>query len=288
MHAMGGVIDIRRFGGLWRRLPVTHWTFLCGCLALAGVIPFAGFWSKDLILIALRQRGGEALAGWIYPTLYYVGIGTAALTALYTFRAYFLTFFGPEKIPPEAGHHAHESPTSMTLPLVILAGCSLVAGAYFEFTHGFADFLQRTPSLACRLPVAEAVAGHGDIHAEVMLTSIVVGLAGIFLAAVIYLGSRAKAQRLAWAADWFALYRLSYGKFFIDQTYNVLIVWPLVGLAWLLALADHYLIDGLVDLIGWLPRFFGSRLRPLQGGLVPFYALAMILGLLALIGVLFV
>jgi NADH-quinone oxidoreductase subunit L len=286
MHAMAGVIDMRYFGGLRHRMPKTHWTFLFGCLALAGVVPFAGFWSKDLILIALREHGGSGWAGMIYPALYALGVGTAGLTAFYTFRAYFLTFWGPEVIPPEAGHHAHESPASMTVPLMILAVCALVVGAYFEFTHGFADFLQHTPSLAISR-LAEAPAEH-SVHTEVMLTSTVVAIVGILLAALVYLGSRAKADRLAQVADWFALYRLSYGKLFIDPAYRLLIVLPLAGLAWLLALADRYVIDGLVDFVGRIPRWVASRLRPLQGGLIPFYALAMILGLLVLIGMMFV
>ena len=147
MHAMGGVIDMRRFGGLRRLMPITHWTFLFGCLALAGVFPFAGFWSKDAILAAVLREGPRTR-----PLYRLRSIGsrlvTAFLTAIYTFRAFFLTFYGHERMPHEAGHHAHESPPSMTVPLVILAVCALVVGAYFEWTGGFADFWPHTPSLA--------------------------------------------------------------------------------------------------------------------------------------------
>ena len=110
MHAMGGVIDIRRFGGLRRRLPTTHWTFLFGCLALAGIVPFAGFWSKDAILAAVWHEAATHDAPGLYHVLYLAGVVTAGLTALYAFRAFFLTFYGPERIPEEAGPHAHESP----------------------------------------------------------------------------------------------------------------------------------------------------------------------------------
>ncbi len=126
MHAMGGVIDMRRFGGLRRLMPVTHWTFLFGCLALAGVVPFAGFWSKDAILAAAHERGAHDN---LFYALYWGGLIVALMTAIYTFRAFFLTFYGAERVPHEAGHHAHESPRAMTLPLVILAFCSLVVGA---------------------------------------------------------------------------------------------------------------------------------------------------------------
>ena len=146
MHAMGGVIDIRRLGGLRRRLPVTHWTFLFGCLAIAGVFPFAGFWSKDAILTAVWQRaepGGGIFEDWLATAL--LGV---LLIDVYMFRPFFLTFYGPEQIPPEAGDHAHESPGAMTVPLVVLAFGSLIVGAYFEWTHGFAHFLAATPSLA--------------------------------------------------------------------------------------------------------------------------------------------
>ncbi len=121
MHSMGGVIDMRRFGGLRHRMPFTHWTFLVGSLSLAGIVPFAGFFSKDEILVALKLASenvessmGEGFGG-IYTGVLYVAIFTAFLTAFYTFRAYFLTFWGPEKLPspsdpeadPEEALHAH-------------------------------------------------------------------------------------------------------------------------------------------------------------------------------------
>ena len=105
MHAMGGVIDIRQFGGLRRKMPITHWTFLFGCLALSGIIPFAGFWSKDAILAAVAERASQGQQNSLYGYLYYAGTFTAFLTAFYTFRAYFLTFRGEKRIPKEAGHH---------------------------------------------------------------------------------------------------------------------------------------------------------------------------------------
>jgi len=281
MHAMGGVIDIRQFGGLWRRMPTTHWTFLFGCLALAGAIPFAGFWSKDQIFVALAGQGDG-----LYQALYLVAIITALLTAFYAFRAYFVTFFGPEKIPAEAGHHAHESPRTMTVPLAVLAICSLVVGAYFEITHGFADFLARTPSIAYLAQPAGESLEHAQWHPTVMITSILVSLSGIGLAAAFYLGSRKLPAIAARAMQSVGLYQLSRDKFYFDVIYNLLVVWPLQAFANLLAWCDRNLIDSLVDLCGWIPRAAGSILRPLQGGMLQFYALAMVLGLLVLIGLL--
>ncbi|MCG8585496.1 MAG: NADH-quinone oxidoreductase subunit L, partial [Pirellulales bacterium] len=130
MHAMGGVIDIRRFGGLRKIMPITHWTFLIGCLALAGIFPLAGFWSKDAILGALHDQAHHA-SGFehgLYTTLYYVASFAAFLTAFYMFRAFYLTFYGREEVPAEAHGHAHESPGSMTVSLIILAVCSLIVG----------------------------------------------------------------------------------------------------------------------------------------------------------------
>lgn len=287
MHAMGGVIDLRQFGGLRHRLPTTHWTFLFGCLALAGVFPFAGFWSKDVILEAVDEAAGSgptlflgSYAFSLYGLLYWTALATAGLTAFYTFRAYFLAFHGPETIPSEAGHHAHESPPSMTWPLVVLAVGALLLGAVLEFSGSLGAALARTPSLAWL--AAEHETAHGG-RLALMATSTAVALAGIVLAAVVYLGSPAKSQRLALWASRLGLYQLSWGKFFFDPLYYVLVVGPLRTLAWLLAQADRWLVDGLVDLVGRIPVALGGVLRPLQGGVLQFYALAMLLGLLVLI-----
>ena len=287
MHAMGGVIDIRRLGGLRRRLPITHWTFFFGCLAIAGVAPFAGFWSKDAILLAVEQRVGIDAGAEIYEFL----LGTALLGVLlidfYMFRPYFITFFGPEKIPLAAGHHAHESPGTMTAPLVVLAFGSLVVGAYFEWTHGLSHFLAATPSLAY---LAARETGLPELtaaqHSGMAATTTIITVAGIVTAALVYLGSPKKAARLARAMNVFGLYTLSYAKFFFDPLYTVLVVWPLLGLARVAAAVDRYFIDGLVDVCGQAPKLVGALLRPSQNGLVQFYALIMMLGLWLLIGAL--
>ena len=290
MHAMGGVIDMRHFGGLRRLMPTTHWTFLFGSLALAGVIPFAGFWSKDAILAAVEHGPADPSLGFgfFYQVLYYTALFTAFLTAFYTFRAYFMTFHGTEQVPHEAGHHAHESPPAMTGPLVVLAACALVVGAWYEWTHGFADFLRHTPSLAYAERLAHASAG-GEHAAEgphlvVAIVSTVAALLGIGLAAALYLGKRSRVERLAAMLQ--PAYRLSYQKFFLDQIFWLLFVWPLELLGKLSYALDRWLIDGLVDAVGRFPPALGRRLRSLQIGLVPFYALAMVLGLLVLLGTL--
>jgi NADH-quinone oxidoreductase subunit L len=284
MHSMGGVIDMRRFGGLRRLMPITCWTFFVGCLALAGMFPCSGFWSKDEVLGAVHHRALEAegLAGNWYGILYWVGMITAGMTAFYTFRAFFLTFFGEERIPQEAGHHAHESPASMTMPLVILAVPAALIGGYYGLTHGILDFLRQTPSLAYETITRDA--GKPEFHASVAITSTIIVVVGIALSAFLYLGDRKQ-------ADWLAqvlrpLYWLSHGKFFIDQIYQVLFVWPLRVLATISYWVDRYVIDALVNFVGAFPAICGSVLRSLQNGMVQFYALAMMLGLLVLIGAL--
>jgi NADH-quinone oxidoreductase subunit L len=282
MHAMGGVIDMRYFGGLKKLMPKTRWTFLIGCLALAGVIPLAGFWSKDEILAALYEKAhvasdaGQGVQAALHDGLYWLALLAALLTAFYTFRAYFMTFHGEEQIPREAGHHAHESPASMTVPLMILAACSVVVGLLFGPTHLFGEFLSRTPSVGFRaIPATEP-----KIHFEIVVQSTLSALLGIGLAAFLYLGERREAETLANLLSPF--YRLSRGKFFFDELYNVFIVWPLRVLAVLSYVVDRFIIDGLVNLVGKLPGVLGYLLRFVQTGMVQWYAIAMVLGLVAM------
>jgi NADH-quinone oxidoreductase subunit L len=273
MHAMGGVIDMRRFSGLRRLLPTTHWTFLCGAAALAGVPLLSGFWSKDEILSSAWHAGhlGGVFAGG-YLTVFFVGLITAGLTAFYTFRAYFLTFWGEEKIPEEAGHHAHESPRVMLVPLMILAVGAVGVGIVVEpFTGGLSRLLgehwlggeELTESFGARL---------------IMWTvSSLVALAGIGLAYWMYVLRPGLPGQLARNLQ--ALYQLSLNKFHLDELYAALVVQPLQGLADFFKAFDLLIVDGLVDLAGRLPQFLGQLFRPIQNGLVQFYALATILGL---------
>jgi NADH-quinone oxidoreductase subunit L len=289
MHATGGVIDIRQLGGLRRRLPVTYWTFLVGSLSIAGVVPLAGFWSKDAILLALSGKAHGAEGG-LYGLLLASTLLGVLLIDFYMFRPLFLVFHGPERLPPDAGHHAHESAGTMTAPLIILAFGAAVVGAYLEWNDGFADFLKATPSLAClnraEAHAVEIAAPTATQRWHIGVVSTVVTLFGIAAAAVVYLGSSKKSARLAAAMNIFGLYSLSCGKFFFDPLYSFLIVQPLLAIARLAAWFDRHVIDALVDLCGRLPAMLGTSLRPVQNGAVQFYALVMALGLLALLGAL--
>jgi NADH-quinone oxidoreductase subunit L len=281
MHAAGGVIDIRRLGGLRRHMPITYGTFLIGGLSIVGVFPLAGFWSKDAILLALHGRfdgGGAELYGLLFLTVL-VGV---PLADFYIFRPFMLVFHGPEKVPPEAAGHLHESPGSMTAPLVVLAFAAATAGLYFHFSHGLFDFLAATPSWQC---LAQQPAEHTAAGAEwnIGILGMALTLVGIAAACWLYSGRMKTVERLARAMNVFGLYTLSYYKFFFDPIYTALVVYPLLGLAWLTSWFDRRLIDGLVDWAGRLPALAGATARPLQNGVLNSYALAMALGVLALV-----
>src|SRR5262249_22486709 len=197
MHAMGGVIDMNRFGGLRKLMPTTHWTFLCGALSLAGGPLFSGFWSKDEILDA-AWRGGRAHAPYtsVYLLLLAVGLVTAGLTAFYTCRAYFRTFHGAERIPHEAGHHAHESPPVMTVPLMVLAvfavGVGFLVGPLMPERLQFSHFVGQTPYF----PHEAAPHGH-PLNWGLMAVSSLFALGGIGVAYLMYVKQPDLPGRLA-------------------------------------------------------------------------------------------
>ena len=313
MHAMGGVIDMREFSGLKKVMPQTHKTFLIGSLALAGLFPFSGFWSKDAILSAAHEASVASMAGAdaseagsgsgtssaddpaaspepgllglsrpaLFCLLFWMGSFTALLTAFYTFRAFFMTFYGPEKIPHEAGHHAHESPPVMCLPLWALAVGAVFLGAILDphLTGLFDGFLERT------LP-ADHAAGQHAVDWFVVGVSTVAALAGIGAAYVMY-GSGTSPLPARMSALAGPLAELSRHKFYVDEIYVALFVWPLKALADLSRFLDWGLIDGLlVGGVGKIPALVGRLPRPIQNGLVQFYALAMTLALSVLLWVL--
>jgi NADH-quinone oxidoreductase subunit L len=332
MHAMGGVIDMRRFGGLRRIMPITAATFLIGSLALAGVAPFAGFFSKDEILAALHSRGwshhaaehhdaevheghadadGRSLPGPVFRTailrandqsgplavssgsqpnaeadsagtfrlLYWMSLFTAALTAFYTFRAVFMTFTGPTRVPDEAGHHAHESPRVMTAPLVILAVAATVSGWLLFSTEALSRFLAATPSLAA--PSVAATATPHAFHLDLALQGTLAAALGIVIAAIGHLGRSSdgpQAERFLGPLE-----PLFANRFYLDELYTALIVRPLEVLGLVAAAFDRYVIDGLVNLVAALPLAIGAVVRRLQSGLVQRYAVAGALGTLLVV-----
>ena len=273
MHAMGGVIDMRRFGGLWRLMPFTHATFVCGAAALAGAPLLAGFWSKDEIL-AIVAKGTE---GGPYATYFLVLLATATvtavLTAFYIFRAYFLTFWGPERFPRGAGEHVHESPPVMTWPLIVLASFAVLAGLVFGPTGWFATYLAKTPGL----PPAEP----HKIDWAITLDGTLAAAIGFAIAVTMYMAAQTLPERLGRAAG--PLHPLSFNRFYVDQILGALFVVPLKTLGRFGDAFDRHVIDRLVRLLGALPRLAGGMLRPVQNGLIPSYALVMAFGAAVLV-----
>ena len=328
---MGGVIDMRRFGGLRKLMPITATTFLIGSLALAGVAPFAGFFSKDEILASLHQKGwpsahgehGEhhasiptlpdaATAGptlhdvgyrgvaghgehtlhtaepvgldaldspGVWQTLFWMALVTAGLTAFYTFRAVFMTFTGPLRVPDEAGHHAHESPQVMTLPLIILAVPATLAGLVLFTTEGLSSFLAATPSFTA--PTVAATATPAVFHWDLALQGTLAAALGIVIAAVGHLGRRSDGPQLE---RWLGPVRpFLENRMFIDQLYIAMVIKPVEAVAYLAAMFDRSIIDRLVQGVARLPVSAGNIVRRLQSGLVQRYALAGVVGVLAII-----
>jgi NADH-quinone oxidoreductase subunit L len=301
MHSMGGVIDMRRFSGLRKVLPHTHWTFLCGALALAGFPGLSGFWSKDEILDAAYHASHNPGNGGVYFLLFLAGMFTAFLTAFYTFRAYFLTFWGPLKVPPEAGSHghdahgdadahghghgpapapvshggggqAHESPPVMTVPLMVLAVFAVGIGFVLGPTHLFSNLFE-TATIFEGLNRPEI----GGMNIGLMTISSLLAVGGIALAWLMYIRQPDLPGKVADSARF--LYQLSYNKFYVDEIYSALIVAPIQGFNQFSRIFDLNVLDSIVDLIGHVPVLVGKLFRPVQNGLVQFYALAMVLGL---------
>jgi NADH-quinone oxidoreductase subunit L len=270
MHSMGDVIDMRRFSGLRRALPITHWTFLGGAAALAGVPLLSGFWSKDEIFAALYNAAHAPGLEMFYWLIFVAAALTAFLTAFYTFRAYFMTFWGDERFPPEAGHHPHDAPPVMAWPLRILAVFALFIGAAVGPTSWFAHYLHHTPGMA--------EVAHEGFVAGLIVLSVAVVVAGIGLAWWMYVREPDLPGRVA--TVFAPLYKLSLNKFYIDEIYTAMIVAPLRGLAWFSAWFDRTIIDPLVDGIAMVPRLLSWIPLWIHNGLVPSYALIMWLGVL--------
>jgi NADH-quinone oxidoreductase subunit L len=303
MHAMGDVIDMRRFRGLRSRLPHTHATFAVGALALSGIFPLSGFFSKDEILLAIKLAAHDG--GSIYILIYWVAVFTAFLTAFYTGRAYFMTFWGDLKLPspddPEAppitsadahAHHGddhgqghgeadshghgshvgHESPPVMTYPLFALAGCTiligvvcLLAGPFWGTTEWFAHHLHATFGFE--------TLKHEEHHFDwvTAIVGTVAGVAGLGLSFKMYAQPSPIPGRLAQRLR--PLYDASVHKFRVDELYGWLFVAPTRALAVVCQFLDTYVVDRLVLSVAQFPRFFGRNvLARYQNGLIQNYA----------------
>lgn len=265
MHATHGELDIRKMGGLREKMPTTFRTFLIGAAALAGIPPLAGFFSKDAVLLGALVSN---------PLLYIVGLVTALLTAIYSFRAVFVPFFGAPR-DRRLYNHAHESPSLMTIPLWILAGLSVLGG------------LLNLPFVLTMEQWLEPALGH---HEEPSLTlellaitlSVVVALFGLVIAVALYLRNEGWPRRLRDGVK--GLAPVVERKWYVDEIYNATIVSPVRLVSDLFAeVIDTKIIDGLVNGTAKLSANLGERTRRLQSGAIPTYALSILIGVVALV-----
>jgi NADH-quinone oxidoreductase subunit L len=250
IHALAGEQDLRNMGGLRHKIRWTFLTMMCAAVAIAGVPPFAGFFSKDAILLAAHQHA---------PWIYWVGTLTAGMTAFYVFRAMFLAFFGEYR----GREHPHESPPVMLVPLAVLALLSIGGGFLF------------------RIPAFLGTAFEGPKVAEnfaLMAISTAAGLIGIFLAWLMYVARPEMAG--AFARSTKGLYTLVYNKYFVDEIYDAAVVQPLVGgsRAVLWKGVDAGLIDGAVNGVGNRAQRIGGVLKLLQSGNIRSYATWVVVG----------
>lgn len=254
IHALSGEQDLRKMGGLWNSIPATSRPFLIATLAIAGIPPLAGFFSKDEILGHAFER---------YPSLWIVGFLTAGLTAFYMFRLLFLAFFGLSRVPTELEHHIHESPKSMTVPLAILAFLSLVGGWIgWPSSLGGVDQFNRFLEPVMKSPLPETGAAELARHAPfgeylLMIASVTIAAFGIWLAHSLYVKNPQLHTKIA--ASWPRLHNLLVHKYYVDEIYDALFVNRIKDLSTAFGLFDAKVIDGLgVDGASWLARAFSS------------------------------
>jgi NADH-quinone oxidoreductase subunit L len=277
IHAMHHEQDMRNMGGLKAKLPITFFTMLMGTIAISGLPPFSGFFSKDEILAHVYEHN---------PTLWVIGVLGAMLTAFYMFRMLFLTFWGSFRGTKEQEKHLHESPKSMTIPLVVLAILSVFGGLIgipevLGGHHWLAQFLSPV------LVYTKAVSGEAvplDHATEYLLMGISVGAAllAIGIAYVTYVSR--KVVPISDAENRSILSKLSYHKFYIDEVYEALITRPLdVISSFLYKVVDKLGIDGLVNGAGTTAKEASKTLRLIQSGNVGFYIFMMVAGIVALL-----
>jgi NADH-quinone oxidoreductase subunit L len=290
MHAMGDVIDMRRFSGLRKALPFTHVFFLSGAVALAGLPIFSGFWSKDEILGVVAQATKTGPYKTLFGVLQVMALATAFLTAFYTFRAYFMTFWGEEKFPEEAGRHPHEAPWVMAVPMAVLVPFALFVGLYFG--PGIAaPKTQATPAVTVVKPhqFAHYLQANtpGVHHAEhylnygVLLASVALSILGVGLAWQFYLRSPKTPELVAEGLP--PLYEASANRFYFDEMYYATFVAPFERLATVLPKFDRHWLDKIVDAVAALPRLVGRGVRGVQDGFLQSYAFWMLVGVAVLL-----
>lgn len=273
IHAMSGEQDIRNMGGLKKHMSATHITFLLGCLAIAGMPPFSGFFSKDEILAAAYAKN---------PILWVVGVGGAIMTAFYMFRLYGMTFLGKFRGTHEQEHHLHESPKAITIPLIILAILSVIGGwigipeIFMHGGHLLEEFLAPVFAQSNAITVKQPALSHSK---EYMLMGISVALA---LGALLYAWNKfSKYQKTG--KEETGLGKVLENKWYVDELYDSIIVKPVLAIGkYFNNVVEKKGIDGFVNGIGKAVNYSSRQIRLLQSGQVGAYVLMMVLGILIL------
>ena len=264
--------DLRNMGGLSSLMPVTYKSMLLATLAIAGIAPFAGFFSKDLILLGAFVNA---------PVLWVVALATAVMTAFYMFRLLFMTFGGKTRMNPLETEKVHESSRVMTIPLVLLAILSTVGG-FIGIPHVFAKGMDRFGGFLAPVfsGLPEAPVPSSSVELVLMVLTLLLASAGIWGAYTVYIRGNTVFDRLVPRA----LYTLSLRKFYVDEVYDALIVGPVRKIAWGFSrIVDALIIDGGLTLAALTVRSVGNVIRYSQTGVVQHYALIMVIGALVVI-----
>lgn len=269
IHAMGNEQDIRIMGGLKKYMPVTHITFLLACLAIAGIPPLSGFFSKDEILVASYE---------VNPLYFYVGVGGALMTAFYMFRLYAMTFQGKFRGVHEQEHHLHESPAAITFPLIVLAVLSVVGGLvgipelFMKDGHSLGEFLAPVFAQSAKLKTAHPV--DHNIEWMLLIISVVIAVTGVVWGYV-------KFRKNPAIVDATGFGKLLENKWYVDEIYDSIIVRPVrvIG-AFFNKFIEKYVVDGLVNGVGRSIQYGSRQIRLLQSGQVGNYILLMVCGIL--------
>ncbi len=291
--------DMRFMGGLKEYMPSTYKTFLIATIAIAGIPPLAGFFSKDEILAFTFNAGLGEFAGSLYILLWVVGIITAFITAFYMFRLTFGTFNGPFKLPSKiagaegAEKFLHESPKTMTIPLWTLGGLSVVGGfigvpnfLLATFTHQEEHINLLHNWLYNVTADADLTLSHG-LEWALMLVSILIAVAGVYVAYKMYGSGATEESDARLSARFGVLYQTWKEKYSLDELYEGVVVNPIVKMSDRgLAVFDMKIIDGFVNLVGGLVRLFGSLFRYVQTGVASSYALALVIGVIIVLSLL--
>lgn len=290
MHALAGELDMRKMGDLRKHMPHTYRTFLIGTLAIAGIPPLAGFFSKDEILYkAFSAESTVWEMGGV--TLWAIGLTAALITAFYMFRAVFMTFYGKSRVDDHVAKHLHESPAVMTTPLWILAILSIIGGwvgiPWIESLNLFPQWLE--PIMKGKVVVSQLTGGipahavHHSLSFELMLAlvSVIVAAIGIFFAYKLYVKNPELPERLTYGR-FFPVYHLVLDKYRIDELYDRLFVNPTLWLSekFMWKVVDDKIIDGTVNGIADVAKGWGSWTQRLQTGYVQNYALMIVIGVM--------